>query len=184
MKKKFLSIIAITLVATLVFTVARVEAEKEKQIYVSQYHSMEAGLYNAFVETACIIVGREDELEKDPIQVLDHADSIFAECRDWNKSVENLKRKSKEWYGFLYPDYRYIEKLPVDTMVAHLISLQENIKLEEEEEEREKENEYKYSTYTTYLDGNIVDYNTIDINHYKITIDDEKESIFLSHKME
>ena len=38
------------------------------------------------------------------------------------------------------------------------------------------------SGYTVYVDGTLVDTEKIDINHYKITIDEEKCEVYLSPK--
>jgi len=38
------------------------------------------------------------------------------------------------------------------------------------------------SGYTVYLDGTLIDAEKIDINHYKMTIDEEKSEIYLSSK--
>ncbi len=38
------------------------------------------------------------------------------------------------------------------------------------------------NNYTFYLDGNEINVENIDINQYQITIDNEKEKVFLTHK--
>lgn len=180
-------ILALTLAISIIY-VRNNETTKNEELYTTRYESLKENLTKTYAIYSATLYStlKDESISMDDIAEKEsNFYETYSKCIIWNQEIIELKSKKESLFGTLYPDYyEELETLPTDVYSESINTLYRTYEKMADEMQEERVLKEKCSTYTIYLDGELVEYEKIDISLYKVSVDDENEVIYLARYKE